>query len=368
MIRINRGAVLVYRVYDVAEEIDLAEVERVLSQAQGEGRVRIDRALRQAVVIRNAPVRVRLGETSFRLGDERLRAESFATILDYGVISISVRVPIPRGASWDELIRLADLINRSGTGADELDAVARGKARELAAQLQSALKRPIDRDTFEDYVMYFLEEVDGAKTGAELLERADVPALMLSEPKLRVSEDSRKQALEDRYQYGEEDLVVIDWNSALVLEPSGSTEIADVLEFALCHLLEVRFYDGILDEQLARLYDEVEVWRARPWYGRWFSKLAREANTQYLEISEVMERVDNSIKVVGDFYFAVVFRAAIRGFRVLDWQSTISRKMQALTRISDMIRDETATYRSHLLELIIVILILVELVVPFLKS
>jgi hypothetical protein len=362
--RIQRGKIVLYRVFDVAEEIDLAAVERILSQAQGESRVRLDRTIRQAVIVRNAPVRARLGSATFEAASfGKLTAEAYATVLDYGVFSISFHLPIARGTAWEELVKLADVLNRT----DEIDHVARGLSRDLAQQLSSALKRPTEWNVFEDYVIYQLEEVEGVRKGEELVERADVPALLLAETKDKLGPKSRNGILEYQYQYAEDDLVVIDWNSAVVFEPSGSLEIADVLEFALSHLLEVRYYDDLLDRRLTELYDTAEVKRASPWYGR-FAGLAKEANTRYLEISEIMERVDNSIKVVGDYYLAVIFRAAIRRFRVLDWQASISRKMQSLAKVSELLRGEINTSRSHLLEMIVILLILFEVLQSFFRA
>src|SRR5690606_1712993 len=159
--------------------------------------------------------------------------------------------------------------------------------------------------------------------GSELVAKANIPALILGEPKLDLAEANTSGILENVYQYAKDDLVVIDWNSAIVFEPSGQKDITDVLEFALTHLLEVRYYDDLLDHRRSELDDEIERKRQGSLTGR-YGKLARDANTKFIECSEFIERVDNSLKVVGDFYLAVIFRGAIRRFRILDWQMSIN--------------------------------------------
>lgn len=367
LVSITRGAVLVYRVFDIAEEIDLGAMERLLSsQGSGEARLRIASERRYALVMRNPPVRLSLGEVDLKIGTSIGKYEAFATIFDYGVVSISFQVPVPKGAKWDELIKLADSINQSATGPDEIDTVARRKSQELKGLIAGALKNPSEWNVFEDYVIFFLEEVAGIQKAAELVDRVDVPALILAEPQGTLAAASSKGITDSIFQYAQNDLAVIDWNSAIIVEPSGSREIADVLEFAVTHMLELRYYDDILDKRLADLYDMVEERRRGVWRGR-FSRTSHEANTRYLEISEIIERVDNSLKIVGDFYFAVIFRGAVRRFRILDWQQSVTRKMQSMAKLSELLQGEVNVYRSHMLEGVIIFLILFEIVSAIVK-
>ena len=363
---ISRGKVIIYRVFDVAEEIDLGRLESILTDPSGESRVKMDRKHRPAVVVRNAPVRLRLGEVQVRIGDSLRTCEGYATVMDYGAVSISLHLPLPRDSQWMDLIRLAEQINASAGSPEEIDDVCLKKCDEVAHQIRSALKNPSRWHMAEDYVLWFIEEVSGVKKAAELLTQLDLPALILAEKNETLAPPSRDGILENTFQYATNDLVVIDWNSAVVFEPSGQMEIADIIEFALSHLLEVRYYDDLLDRRLSELYDAVDERRRSTWRHR-FSNLAHEANTRFLEISEIMERVDNSIKMVGDYYLAVIFRAAIRRFRVLDWQQSITRKMNSMARVSELLHSEMNVRRSHILEMIVILLIAFEIVSAFIR-
>src|SRR4051812_23878629 len=86
-LKINRGTIQIYRVFDIAEEVDLRKVEQILSQQRGgETRLRLAKA-GQAVVMRNAPVRLSLGELDLKLPKGTFRADTTATVWDYGVVS-----------------------------------------------------------------------------------------------------------------------------------------------------------------------------------------------------------------------------------------------------------------------------------------
>ncbi|MFL5815834.1 MAG: hypothetical protein ACJ763_19855 [Bdellovibrionia bacterium] len=363
---IKRGTILVYRVFDIAEEVDLRAVENTLRDASGTARMAISRGRGNAVIIRNAPVRLNLGKASFKILDTLVHAELLATVWDYGVLSVVFQIPIAEGTLWSSLIARGAVFNGDIPGIEELNQLAREKARELTQIMRPALKRVNEWDVFEDYTIYFLEEVAGIDKAAQLIDQGAIPELILGEPKERLSSKSRNGIRDVSFQYSENDLVVIDWNSAIVIEPSGQRDIADVLEFALTHLLEFRYYDDLLDKRLTELYDSIELGKNRFFRGD-FAKISHEANSRYIEFSEFLERIDNSLKVVGDFYLAVIFRGAIRRFRIGDWQESLSGKMNLLARVSELLQGEVNTRRAHMYELIIIVLIAFEIVSALLR-
>ncbi|MGH2251800.1 hypothetical protein ACQ1Y7_14760, partial [Enterococcus faecalis] len=90
-----------------------------------------------------------------------------------------------------------------------------------------------------DYIIYFIQKFEGDVDATNLLQRARVPELLLAEEKVAIAAETKKSVLENFYQYGEQDLALVEWNAALVVEPDGGREIPDILEFALTHLLEM---------------------------------------------------------------------------------------------------------------------------------
>jgi hypothetical protein len=358
-VSIEKGHVLVYRVFDVAEEIDLGLVEKIAVAFESTGkkeRLRFVRQSRHAMVMRNAPVVVNIGDTDFTLGNTTIRAETIAKIWDYGVISVILQIPIAPGTRWNDLLLLSALIENSSL----VDDLCRQKAQMISSTLSLALKQPHEWEVFEDYVIFFFEKIEGISKAQDLLTIADVPALILGESTEKLSKPSREAILEQTFQYTENDLTVIDWNSAIVLEPSGQRDVPDVLEFALTHLMEVRYYDDLLDRKLTELYDAVEEGRGHKRYGKKVAHLSQEASTRFIEFSEFIERVENSLKVVGDFYLATIFRAATRRYRLPDWQQSITRKMNILARVSELLQGQVNVHRSFWLELIIIFLISFE--------
>jgi hypothetical protein len=179
-----------------------------------------------------------------------------------------------------------------------------------------------------------------------------------------LSPAERQEILTHHFSYLEDDLAVLHWNSALVVEPSGVEDIPDLLEFATAHLLELRYYDALLDRELHRIYDEIEAGGSpiANILTRRYRKLQRDTAALLLELSEMIERLENAVKIVGDFYLARLYLAAVRRFRLPAWQESVLRKQKLVADVNDLTGDAADTSRSELLEIAIIALIVAELV------
>ncbi len=362
MVKIQKGSILIYRLFDVAEEINLSKVEELLKSDSNGSRLKFTRSPRQAVIMRNAPVTLSLGESSLALQDQEHKVEAFAKIWDYGVMSIQFQVAIEPGTGWEDLINMSAKMEQDTL----IDEAARFRTQELVNILAPALRDQHSWHEFEDYVIFFFEELNGVGKCSDLINSVDAARLIVAENTVTLSEKAKKSILEGTFQYSDSDLTIIDWNSAIVVEPSGRKEVPEVIEFALTQLMEMRYYDNLLDKRLTLLYDSIEASRGKFFSNR-FTNLSREASTRYIEFSEFIERVDNSFKVVGDFYLAKIFRAAGEKFRIPEWEENVTRKMNLFASISELLQGEVNVNRSLWLEITIVVLILFELVTTFTK-
>lgn len=362
--RVKRGSIFVYRLFDVAEEIRLPAVEALVRDFRGKDKFKVPKFIDRALVMKNPPLAFGLGEQALHLGGLDVNAEILVKIRDFGVISVIYQIPIPTGTDWTKLVATAAEIEEG----IEVDTQVEALLPSLLKQIEPALVKPTHSEFFEDYVIYFIEEFEDQIKIPDFLKNVDIPALLWAEHEVSLSEASKRSVLENVHQYGEVDLAVLEWNAALVIEPTGAREIPDLLEFAVSHLLEMRYYDDLLDLKLQQLYDDIEKKRRRGLWSQRFDQVYEDASARYIEFSEFIERVENSLKVVGDFYLATVYRAATRKFRLSDWQSAVTRKMSILGQVSSLLQGEVNNKRSHWLEIIIILLIAYEIVAAFFKT
>lgn len=359
-LKIRRGRILIYRVYDIGSEIDLEKVESLFEDKTFKERFRLDRKQNASLVISRPPVSLNLKNVEITIAGKKVEVEPVAKVWHFGTLSLCFHVPIEPGTTWSELVSIAGKLETDL----EIEELARQKAREFQHEISAAIPVLNEWATNEDYITYFIQEFETPVSPiSSLIDKVDVPALILAEGEEYLSESMRKLTLENIFQYSKDDLVVVDWNSALVVEPSGSLDVPLVIEFALNQLLEMRYYDDILDQRLNTLYNAV-VGGKKGLFSNKYSRLAEEAGQIYLEISEIVENVENSFKTVGDFYLANIFRATAKRFRFGDWQRSINEKLGNLAEVSRLLHSEVNEGRNQFLELIIIILIAIE-VVPF---
>src|SRR4029450_2741740 len=135
-----------------------------------------------------------------------------------------------------------------------------------------------------------------------------------------LSAEEVRDATQHRLSFTENDLCVIDWNAAVVIEPGGSRDSPDILEVATAELLEFRCYDDLVDREMEGLYETLSM--REPLLsklGGRYRRLGRQVNRRLLETVEFVERVDNSLKVIADSYLARVYATALTSFRVPSW-------------------------------------------------
>ncbi len=352
--------VIAYRIFDVADAIAL---DRAGARLRSQRRTRLQREGAEALVFAVAPLDTPCDAVTLDLPrtKQRLTPRVSARLFDYGAISVRFEFDFPGDVAIEGLLPLCDELY----DAPVLEAEGRRLVERLVATLGDAASGSHSWEEVETYTIVFATRVVGTSC-ADLRKDARVARLLLGETNARrLAEPEALDVLATSLSYFDDDLAVVDWNSAFVVEPSGSMDVPDVLEFATAQLLELRYYDRLLDLELGRIYDRFmrarQSWAialVRSPYGR----LARDVLRRFIELTEFTERVDNAVKIIGDFFLARVYDAAVRRFRIPGWRRSIDEKQALVARAYDLLKGEVEIQRSTLLEVIVVLLILIEVV------
>lgn len=260
------GEVVYLYAFDVAYELARKPIPQLLGQPVAQFVVDASkRSPRQLFFYR--PQMVRLPPLE-RLGPRGpVRVERSIKLLPIGAISIMIRVPFTVGA-LDELVAFHDLSFSTGTWLyDEVRALA----AEVQRELQPYLIRPTPTLTDEEAYTVFcihgpLKSPDGTVCAAEdwLIEnRRRVGALLTEEPDPgRLSDQEATESTGKYLSYYDRDLVVIDWDAALVIdEPRFFDETLYLMELANVQLAELEAYDRMLDNAVESSYRDVSLRR-----------------------------------------------------------------------------------------------------------
>ena len=358
---------IAYRLYDIGYAIDLERASSLFAP-DAAARVRPARSEAQAMQIANPPLSVALGEERLRIGGTEYAADVAARVFDFGACSLQLRIVAPPSLSWDEF-------SAFGTAVDASPQLTGIFVRHLAAVRQllaPSVERPSVASVVEDYVVFRitrLTDLSGRAMGADVLTDDHVVPLLLHERR-KLSADARRELLPHRFSYYADDLTILTWDNALVVEPRPEDrDVEYILEFANAQLLELRFYDAVLDAELPSMYDRVAEARGRIFAlptGRYRPLLAR-LQTRVADVTETVERVENALKVTDDVYLARIYAAALELFRGTAWRRGIERKLAIIRETYTMLNAESQAARGELLEIAIIVLILAEIVLGLTK-
>ncbi|TDU31842.1 hypothetical protein DFR24_1225 [Panacagrimonas perspica] len=361
---VRSGSIIALRLFDIAYAIDLPQVERLWSAHSQvtTSRGQLAYTPSKAVAFDVPPVSLTLDSTLLDLGTGTpLTALVSARIYDFGVVSLSVRVPVEH-THWSEFARLVTATNQTvGPGAP--DAFWTDLLSRITAPLAPAFVRQNRSGLQEDYLFAVVKQWDEPVSADQLMERVDLAALLTDESR-PLSEGARRDLLRQRFSYYTDDLVVMTWDRAFIVEPRGDSDVIDVLEVANAQLLEMRYYDELLDDELPRMNEWVRDVRTGSLLRspRRYASLARRLYGLVAEVTELTERVDNALQVTEDVYLARVYASALDLMRVPKLSAAVDRKLAIIRDTYTALYDEASARRSELLEMTIVLLIVLEIV------
>lgn len=185
-----------------------------------------------------------------------------------------------------------------------------------------------------------------------------------------LSEYQKNEILDDAIGYFRGDLIVIDPESAFVYDDEYE-EIIDLFEFSNIQLLELRYFDWVLDQQLTHTYEEKTKklplkaylpFIRTPWKGP-----IADLQKLRVDISVISERLESSIKFIGEAYFVEIYGLLVEKLDIESWKESINRKLDIVSDIRSVYQHKMDAIREDLLSTLIIILIFIELMVGILK-
>ena len=363
-LRVTTGAIVALRLFDVAYAIDLARAETLLAeQARASRRIRLSATPPKAMAFDVPPLAIELEPVRLRLDDQDVPAAASARLYDFGAVTIGLRVAIS-DLPWANFAQSLNAVDISVAADDEWNRLL----RQVRALLGAAFVRAEESSVQEEYLIGVVQAFDRPMTAAALQDSVDLVPLLSGEQR-PLSDSARQDLLRQRFSYYTDDLVVLTWDRAFVYEPRGDSDVLDVLEVANAQLLEMRYYDELLDDELPRMYDLIaKARRTRNLLtSKRFADLARRLHTLVAEVTELTERVDNALQVTEDVYLARIYAAALELFRVPAVNAAVDRKLSIIRDTYSALYDESSASRTELMEFLILLLIVAEIVIALVR-
>lgn len=346
------GSVLVLIQFDVCEEIRLDQLQQTMNA----------RAVQQPKIKHSVPAYVRYQrplvveplEPLLLSGGERLEGE--IKYYDYGVVSVVYQLAF--SGDWQSLVHLASRWVWDVDFASHVEPIVRQRLERAA----TAMIKPYTRWLSEDYFIFHVRDEGAGLSAADLpRDRGLEIAQIVRGDRQRLSPGECSEVLQSRISYYENDLAVIGWNAAFLYDTTAGAESAiQLLEYANSQLLEFRHYDELLTEILDNVYDSLE--HKKGVFVRWrMAHSATRLHTVLLEIVELTERADNSIKFLSDMFAARLYRLAAAKVGVPDYKDLVAEKLKTADALYQYMIDQFNQARGLFLETVVVLILLIEL-------
>lgn len=364
------GRVVFQYFYDVGGDIELERVPKdklsVIERPRAKG-ARILAPKYEEVGLQ--PIEVDLGSRKV----DKHRVTIKGSIFPIGVVGINISVEF-RDTSLDGLIKLVGLdegrVKVAGKEVD-FEEIPRELFEELKKTIKPAVTYPYSAfEHPETYTLVLIADSEPRLDAEDFLTkfRKQTAGLLRGERDWRsLSEKEVEDALKLYLSYSDEDIVIVDWYSALI---SGAVEYTDelvqMIEFARVQLLELKTYDRLLDLRAEQTYDSLRsvfrqprmgiTWRSRS-YGE-LMRATRELAECRVEVTDFIEDARNISKLTGEWYLGKLYRIASERFRISDWLALVDKKLDHLQGLYTMAMERVDVHRATTLEFLMMILII----------
>ena len=198
---IKKGKILIYRVFDIAHEVNLKKAENLITTSWSSKGKRLEflRDKNKTLIMRDPPLCFDLGEDNLEINSKKYSTNISINLWNYGALSICFKIDIPQYYNWKQLVKLGCVVNDS---ADILNHAVKVKDF-ILTKIESALVKPVNQNIVEDYTTYVIEQLDeliknndteswiSFKDPLDVLKKVAIPELIIGEENFTLAETTR---------------------------------------------------------------------------------------------------------------------------------------------------------------------------------
>lgn len=344
------GNIFIFHAFDVGDDIHLDKIEKLQTIKT------VPLSLPKYFKKYHTPVAIELPHPHSSTKCISCKIHSF------GAISLTYKIPFS-----DTLENIKKELEPLGNQYMEQSVI---DVKSIFKRIEGCIAQPKFFQAKSSYLVIQVDPEPGKVTIADLKEKCGgVIASALRFETQVLSPYQKDEILESATGYFRGDLIIIDTDAAFVYDQEYE-EILDFFEFANIQLLELRYFDWLLDQKLNLIYEE-EVHRPTlrtyiPLAGLFARDPLAGLGKLKADISVIIERLEDSIKLAGEPYFFELYALLEERLDLKNWHSAISRKLEIIKDMQLVYQHRTEFIRENMLSVLIIILIFIELIVGIL--
>ena len=355
------GEVAYIYAFDIAYEMERQPIDELLGQSLENYSIGPSKRSPKQLFFYQ-PQMVKLPTEQRHVHGSVVQVKRTIKIFNIGAISIQIRVPFKVEKIID-LVDYHELKFARSSIEDEVKLLAEKTKKEL----EPYCVQPVSYLTqIENYTVFCLHDLpnindcSGFQAEAWLkTNRLEIAGLLTEEANTDYL--SEQEAVESTGQYLTyycNDLVVIDWDAALVVGGNDSLDdILYIMEVANVQLVELSAYDRFLDGSLEKAYRDLAKRRVK--VSREIHRSLREIRVDLVRFSD---ELSNITKFFGDWHLARIYTNLSNRFHLADWYSVVREKLKTLGDLYQLLQQDWVNFWMVLLEATIVLLFVLDVI------
>lgn len=207
----------------------------------------------------------------------------------------------------------------------------------------------------EEYTVFCVSNFAGGRENFISAHGGAIAGLVKNE-KSPLDPEEVKATLSTNLKYGVDDLAVVDWDGAFLMDAKEDFEPnIELFEITNVQLLKSRILDDELDDRLKKTLSFLSGKNRSILFG---SSLLRRSLREIIGIrtQSILESasIEQNIKLIGDWYSAKLYQLTSRKFHLEDWGKNINEKLDILEDVYVMASENFSISFRTTLEFILI--------------
>lgn len=358
-----KGEVAYLYAFDVANEIDTSRVRRVLSKKAVTLEFELSKS-RPRDMSFTKPLEVVPKISKYKYNGQAVHG--IVRIYDVGAVTVTIRIPF-------EVKQITDLLpfhNLKLEKDKSIDEIAKALCVRVRDNIKDSLIRPHNEiGKPEAYTVFCIKEIAAYKASDQFLEehQAEIVSLLTETEPSELSSSLVREVVNSAQSYETTDLVVVDWDAALIVELDGYMEdTLYALEVANLQSEEIKALDNLIDKQLEQSY--LDLRQGSSIFSSVNANALKRLREVRFDVIRLKEEIFNTGKFFGDWYLARVYMTAREKLKILEWQKSVEDKLNHLNQLYSVLSADATNKKMVWLEALIVLLFIIDLIAVFLLN
>ena len=290
---------------------------------------------------------------------------ALAKIYDDGALTLVVRYRLR--SSFESLAEKTNLPIRAARDSETVEQFADSSFQMVVNAIKDSVVGlnkdwKFDRET---YTAFCIHQCPESSPEAFIAKHREASAALLAGEKTGVLHESQiRQTLDKPISYRRDDIAIFDLDRCIIVDPSRDYEdLLIIAEHANYRLIELRALDSLLDKWLDEAERDVRkiyISGAKPKRGQRAVKL-KQGKLQTLRFDALftLENLDNSSKIIGDYFLGLVYERLCSLFNTEAWKNSVERRLDALQDVYELLKSDSAEHRMLTLEIVFIVVCIV---------